>query len=443
MKVKVLTVLSVLLILLGCQTPQTSGNGMEHIKKDFLIEDFDQFVSAFEQYHPKTFINMEEFNTLVNDIRDTISDAVEYDFFQLIAPVIAKVNCGHTFMYYSDSQYEKMFNQKCYLPLDIKVIDEKLVVVDTLGNSQIEKWSTIHSINGLASADILNRLYDSLPSDGKNKTSKIAALNNEFGSFESFANSYYYYIEASDSFEIEFSSYNRNVSDSNEIQTASLSAGTANINFYGSMEELSHEISSNYGNLRIQNFQTYDPAELQKFKTSIDSFFAELNSRSIDNLIVDIRGNWGGDPYSSSYLLSYLLLDPFVYFAPESPFYDDLKKQTPIKNNGFKGTLYVIIDGGVFSTSGHFLSHIVDKNRAVIVGSESGASYICNDGPQEIKLTHSGITVSIPQYQFATSVTSLEPGTGIQPDIRVHYSIDDYKNKTDLEMQTILSMINS
>ncbi len=42
------------------------------------------------------------------------------------------------------------------------------------------------------------------------------------------------------------------------------------------------------------------------YKTFLDKSFSILVTKKVEHLIIDLRGNSGGDPYCGSYLLEYI-----------------------------------------------------------------------------------------------------------------------------------------
>lgn len=65
--------------------------------------------------------------------------------------------------------------------------------------------------------------------------------------------------------------------------------------------------------ITIKSFAYYQ--EKEKFYSFVDKAFEEINKSNIQNIILDLRDNMGGDPYCTSHLLSYLESKPVPYFA--------------------------------------------------------------------------------------------------------------------------------
>jgi C-terminal processing protease CtpA/Prc len=194
-----------------------------------------------------------------------------------------------------------------------------------------------------------------------------------------------------------------------------------------------------YAVLTIKDFGYYD--NLPAFRQPVGDFFARLDSIGIDTLIIDVRGNDGGDPYCSSFVVSHVLTEPFQYFATGTPFYPDLVKPLPVPRHVFTGKLIVLIDGWCFSSTGHMLSLLRCHRRGIFVGEESGGSSACNDASQMHVLQHTRVRLNLPRRTFATSARCLPYGQGISPDIEVQPTIQDLIAGRDVVLERAISLV--
>ena len=422
-----ITLLSALILTVGYQSTQLNGL----YKKDLLLADFDQLIAEFEANHPKTFTHLDEFEAMRASQRDKITEMSEYDFHQLLAPVIGKMNCGHTYI------TADIADTGNYLPINVKVIDKAIYVAEDFSTAALEKGTKIHSINGQNVADIIDDIYTSLTSDGGNISAEQAKLNSDFGNYHSFEVVYHNFIASPKIFHISYSKS----SDKKVLQT-SFPAGK-----YTPYQEkntsLSFAFKDNYATLTVPHFSTYQTAQFDSFSILLETFFSELNNKGINNLILDLRGNGGGDPYAGNLLLTYLLASKFQYFKSNVRGYNRLVQDSQIDKYAFSGNLYTLIDGLGFSTTGHILSHLTDQKRGTLIGQESGGGYICNDASRMVRLDNTNIGFNLPHLAYATSVQGQTQGRGIMPNIETKYSIKDYLNNTDLEMQSALDLIKN
>lgn len=109
----------------------------------------------------------------------------------------------------------------------------------------------------------------------------------------------------------------------------------------------------------------------------------------------------------------------------------------------FMGDISVIINRGSFSTTSDFAALTHFNDRATFVGEETGGSYAGNTSNFTFLMTlpNTKIRINIPVARYQTNVTPESFGRGIIPDISVQYSIDDYLNGVDKDLETILSII--
>jgi C-terminal processing protease CtpA/Prc len=196
-----------------------------------------------------------------------------------------------------------------------------------------------------------------------------------------------------------------------------------------------------YAILTVKDFGYY--GDVDAFRGPVGDFFARLKSDGIDALIIDVRGNDGGDPYCSSFVTSHVIAEAVRYFAAGTRFYGDLVRPIPVPRHVFTGELFVLTDGWCFSSTSHMLSLLRCYGRGVFVGEESGGSSVCNDASKEHELKHTGLRLNLPRRTFATSARCLPKGRGIPPDIEVQPTIHDLIAGRDIVLETAISLIES
>ena len=157
--------------------------------------------------------------------------------------------------------------------------------------------------------------------------------------------------------------------------------------------------------MTIPHFAYYNDHD--KFYRFVDGSVAEIEKKGIRNLIIDLRRNNGGDPFCAVHLFSYISHKAVPYFSKPYGRYARLAEPVPLRENHFKGKLYVLIDGGGDSTTGHLLGLLKYHKIGTLVGEETGATYICHDAHTSFLLKHSRFQVSVATGTFASAVQSL------------------------------------
>lgn len=431
---KNIVLICIVLSIFSCESGKLANLGST-ISQRRLLEDFDRFYDIILISHPKPFTSLEELEEIKNIQREKVKRMSKLEFYKILSPIISKVNCGHTFLHAGYGMDSEAIGNGNFLPIQVKVIDRKIFLIKDFSQNDIDPGSEIISINSIKSDKIIDKLFSSISSDGDIETSKVDMLNRGLR----FNFYYYLLIESSSTYNIEYVSHNDSYLNETIVKSTDWDGVLSNYNEtpykYIYKDHISYEINDNYALLTIPHFNYYSESKFADFSKEIDQFFIKLKELKIDDLLVDLRGNGGGDPFAGNLLLTYILEEPFQYFADNTAFYDNLVQDSEINKNSFRGRIYTLIDGGCFSTTGHVLSLIKDQNRGVIIGQESGGGYMCSDYSKEVTLNNSGLKFNVAKQIFATSVVGQELGRGIIPDVQIDYTIDDYISEKDLEME--------
>jgi hypothetical protein len=193
--------------------------------------------------------------------------------------------------------------------------------------------------------------------------------------------------------------------------------------------------------MTIPTFIYYDRVDY--FKNFLDSSFSVILAKKIQNLILDLRGNDGGDPFCSVPLLSYLEKEPVPYYAEPYGRYAEFAKPIPMAEKHFTGNLYVLLDGYCGSTNGHFSALLKYNNIGKFVGTPSGATYKCNAGRDtEINLDRTGMILTFGRTTYAAAVTGMDKTKPIMPDFPVEITYNDFLNGKDVFMEKALMLID-
>lgn len=420
-------------VLSGCNTYSPN----KKYSKEELQKDFNSLVNLLDKYSLKLYTDEEEFAKVKEKQYALITSEMNgLEFFRVLAPVIAKIDCGHTYMKLSNSLESYAKEKGKYLPFEVKVIKDKTYIYKNYSSIDIPEGSEILTINGKETQDIIDVLLYNLSSDGENTTFKYFQMNRDY------KREYFKFIDTPDDFKIEL------ISPSNKVLTQTVPALTLKeIEKKAGKTEIKDKnpklkIEEGYSVLTISSFDFYNE-DTKIFTSLMDNYFERINKENVPNLIIDLRGNIGGDPYSAAHLLRYLTDEPIQYFEKPSAtdFYDEISVPREPHENNFKGNIYTLIDGGGFSTTGHLCSLLEYHDIGVFIGEETGGSFACTDGSGDAMLSN---TMLIPHGSvalFETAVSGLTPGRGIMPDHEVIPTIEDYLSGRDAVMEYAISLM--
>jgi len=138
---------------------------------------------------------------------------------------------------------------------------------------------------------------------------------------------------------------------------------------------VSYEIDKENG-VGIFTLTTCDCNE--EYLSVLDSFFQEVFAEGIENIVVDLRGNGGGDSWVANEFLTYIDIDTYRSWDGAVRYGWYLHKNNNVsftnqkKEQVFDGAIYVLTDTWTYSSAMDFAMLIADNDLGVIVGEPSG-----------------------------------------------------------------------
>ncbi len=407
--------------------------------KAALQEDFEQLRDTIQTVHPKLYTDQARLSELLISQYALIEDGMtELEFLRILAPIISELNCGHTSISLSEDYEKQLATEGKYFPLPLRFIQKHAYVVQNGMAKTIPLGSELVSINGVLTEDIISTLFDRLTADGENETRKVMLLN---GWFEYF---YQLYMDDVGNFDIIYQEPGVNEPKALHLEGATyLELNSVNTETY--IEQpvpFACEFYKEYAVLFMYSFYPEGQYSLSDYIGFIDEFFLQCAANKTTNLILDLRDNGGGDPRVTSHLFSYLEKTEQPYFRTDSPnYYAGLKNAIPFAGNHYNGDLFILMNGGSFSSTGHLLALLKAQGVGIFIGEESGGSFACTDSSRNYVLKNTKIQFRSSTQIWAVDAQGLMPGRGIMPDFVVIPTIQDYLNNIDVVKQTAIDVI--
>ncbi|MGC9342481.1 MAG: hypothetical protein ACP5E3_07270, partial [Bacteroidales bacterium] len=285
-------------------------------EKEKLQEDFLQFRDILESTHPALYDYTEKrvLDSLFDRNYDRIDSDMEFrKFLILMTEVISKVGCGHSSMWVP-GRFWNVAPEKLF-PLKLYNTGKKIFVTGSYNDNNVPTGSEILSVNGTPVMEIMNRLEDLTSADGFNPSYRLEKTG------QNFSVKYALAFGFPDVFQIKYRSPENPKNKKSTLQPVSRDIVQ---NSKPDRSELSFKINedSRTAVFTINTFGYYSRVDF--FHGFVDSVFREIKEKEIENLILDLRGNSGGDPFCSSYLWAYLEPEPLPYFADHYGRYDTL-----------------------------------------------------------------------------------------------------------------------
>ena len=109
----------------------------------------------------------------------------------------------------------------------------------------------------------------------------------------------------------------------------------------------------------------------------------------------------------------------------------------------FEGKVWILINGGCFSTTAEFLSQAHYHRRATFIGEESGGGYYGNTSGvvPALTLPNTKLIVYVPLVTYFVAVGGYKAAAhGVLPDHPIRYTIEELLAGTDKELALALEL---
>jgi hypothetical protein len=417
-------------------TAQEEEHAGKRFTPSFLKEDMDQLLMALQEFHPgiDRHVSLKETTQAFEKVKTSVNHELsDWEFYRLVAPLVASIQCGHTRLSPSDEMQAGLDAATVYFPLQALSFSEK-VFVKLPDNTVAE----LLKINGEDVRSVLRKILSSFPVDGSSADAKYDYLN-LFGVY------YARYVDPHpDTFDLVIRKKDQSQREEVSLPPAGLSEVTRD---FAATKPIEFSMIGDTGYLRVQTFSSsaYHRHNINYYEF-LENTFVKLKNGRTERLIIDIRGNGGGDDQYGATLYRYLARESFHYFKRVdkkngnefmSVNHPCLALQHP-KENRFAGQVALLINGRTFSTAADVASMFKSNKRAVIIGRETGGGYDGNTSgaSERITLKNTKLSITIPLWFYENDVLKPEHDhRGVMPDVRTQPEPGDLFNATDRDLQ--------
>ena len=403
--------------------------------REKLKTDFDTIRAMLERIHPALYdyTPKEQMDAAFEKVAGQLDGPMEFrEYYTLLSWLVAKIGCGHTSLWIQSDYWNTV--PESLFPLRLHLDGESVFVSGSYADEcEVPVGSRLLSINEVDIGEVIERLKSITSADGFNPAYKQAKVE------QNFSRKYALVYGFPDDFRLGL--LGPGGAGSGMYRLQGLAAGEIDRQTSSGSELSFTELEgTNAGMLTIHTFGYYDRVDM--FKSFIDSVFREIKSNGMEELILDLRGNSGGDPFCASYLFSYLQHQPEPYFEEHYGRYDTLGLPVPLPANHFGGELYILTDGHGFSTTGHFCALLKYHDLGKFIGGETGATYTCTGSVMYPTMEQTRIILGTARNRrYSAAVQHMDPRRGIVPDYPVHLTEEDLIQGRDPVYEFALSLV--
>ncbi len=448
---------------------------VEALKEDLKIlwDMLEEGHGGLDRYTPAVALK-KSFDAAGNGLTGPLT---EFDFYSRLLPLVAEIKDGHTRLMLSQAAGADLDAQPVFFPFGLRFLRDKAYVFRNLSSDAgIKDGAELLAIDGTPIMDVVSALLPLIPSDAGIRTSRLRRLENPttFGRLLALRSG------RRESRRMRFRPF-----PGGEAQERAIPGITAGdiVRLLPERYPAAAERRPTYelsfkGSTAVLTIRSFgdDPDQAKpRYPEFLTETFRSLAEKKTPNLIIDLRGNGGGQDDYGKFLFAHIMERPFLYYWALETKKDryDLFRFTdesaagaeelakPLRKNArggfdvighpnrglqmpreprFAGRVAILIDGGSFSATGETTSAFHYYKKAAFFGEECGSGYYGNTSGFMVTATlpHTHIQIRIPLVLYTMAVDGYPRDRGIVPDVPVTPTIEDLLAGRDPVMERAL-----
>ncbi len=396
--------------------------------------DIKALIYNLNEIHPDIFsvCRQEDLLNAVNRAINSLPDSIsKLDLYQKAAPIVAMIGDGHTNLGFPFN--DVLTKDLKRFPVFVNVLSDKSIICTSCVDSIIKRGDKILSINGISSEKIIDSMLPYV--SGEREHFKLSRIDGAFNGLRQM-------LYPADSFEVEYLPAGSDKPKKVNLpgtQWDDLIKRVPKSKRSHNIKDYSFEIDTT-NNVAIMDFRSFvNPSKMEVFA---DSMFRTLKEKRINNLIIDIRNNGGGNSYVGDILLRYISPEPFVQMEkmlmkvtpvssklmnyrilPTLDFYETSEKnyiKPRTKEEGhFIGNVYLLTSNKTFSSAGSFAWTFKECKTGMVIGEETGGMNVCYGDILRYRMPVSGLNCTVSFKRFWQLRADENDIHGTLPDIAV------------------------
>lgn len=406
------------------------------MSEEQMGEDIDYLVHTLESVHPSLMKGFtKEQKSIIDEVRNSTNSKMQAkDFYFLSNKIVTSINDAHTMMHLNETSEE----------LDTKFywLEDGLYIAKD--NGELKKGDKVVAIKDNDQEQLLDMLSHIISAEniywikakGKNELTKKSVL--EHLGLVNDDNTVTLKIERDSAVK--------------SIDLKFVSSTKANDNKTEKWIKWYTDKDLDVGVFKLDICRNND-----EYKKQVQSFFNEVHKNNINNVIIDVSDNTGGNSRVINEFLSYIDINEYksysgsVRFSPEAKqqrghflsfgYVDNKAKATKNimkQTDLFDGDLYVVTSNKTFSSANWFAVVIQDNNLGTIVGEPTGNAPNSYGDALSFRLPNSGFYFQISYKKWKRPNTKSGYIDSLYPDIVVNTTIDDLINNNNSQIETII-----
>ena len=446
-------------------TPPAQAFLSETVAPEKLKADLDHLFKSIEEIHPNmyAYVSEAEFAVFRDELyRRASHPMTRVQFYREVAPVVAKLKNGHT--YVGGLVFPCDFSLPRY-PMELKMVGEDLLVAKSDGPAGLPVGGKVLQIDGADAHAVIARYAAFHPAELRDACPALV--------FKGPLLDVHFWLDHADD---KTKTVKLRIRDAagqeKDYAVEPIAPGvptTSAANRAPSPYSYRHLPEADAGLMDIRQFDSG-----KQFSQFLRQTFKDVKEQGVQNLIIDIRGNSGGDSGSAGELLKLLTDKPIMPFdrggikfsaqyiktfpgelkmfqmvvpeADEGAFIKFVPsdfmpaRPSPPDPLRFKGRTFVLMDGAVASSSEMFASSVRGLGIGKLIGAEAADPMAVYGQGFDVALPNTRLTVTIACKYFCLA-GGKDDGRGVPPDYAVTQTPKDTAKGIDTVLRFTLELM--
>ncbi len=197
------------------------------------------------------------------------------------------------------------------------------------------------------------------------------------------------------------------------------------------------------------------------YSTTLRTFFTEVHISKVNNIVLDLRHNNGGNSNVINEFIRFLDVDSYNWYGSDirySKYARTMKGEsgsryqrnpsTVRKNDRmsnpdliFDGELFVLTRKNTFSSANMFAVTIKDNGLGTILGESTGNSPSCFGDPMEFQMPNTYFRFRVSYKYFPRPSPEYDPENTLKPDITIFTTGNNITEGKDAQMEALLDLL--
>ncbi|MEL7423780.1 MAG: S41 family peptidase [Bacteroidota bacterium] len=457
-----------------------------------LHEDWDIFRHELETMHPG--LNLYTSKTAMDATFDRVKASINHpmtaaEFYPYLAQMNPYIKNGHTVIRPSAAFDEYVATKAPILPLDVHWHGDSLFVLRNMTNEMaLEPGTYLRSINGKDAWTEFMDIAGNWNRDGENTSFPKGIIARAFA--EIYAN----FRGFPEQFDLEIVDAQGQTQQLNIAPMPADERAAIRTERYGEVyhywdksqgDALTLHFEENLAIITLRHCGNTDVREFMKtIKGQYRRIFKEIIASGVQNLVIDIRNNPGGNQWPTIYLMRHLAKQPFYLYQQDyligrtlSEYYDaprfwyntlgsiilsknedgtyyanwlagvlygkhrpKLRQPSDLQ---FNGQVYTLTNYATFSAGGYLAGMLEQHTNSIFIGEEPGGNANeCIAGESfDLVLPNTKNRVLMQIVHSKIVVDRENNGHGVEPDYPVRPTATQLHSGVDPEMDLVRSLI--